>query len=137
MEEKAEGPLQTAGGIGSAKTLMGAEEHVFMKAHNELRENMVAHYKDMDTRGCLNKYEKNLLRSGVLFKPIKLAIYGMRPDEIREKELYMKEGQGLSARPSSGTSLRSQKSTRSISSLGRAPPRKANDDIAAGNQPRK
>jgi hypothetical protein len=90
---------------------------------------MVNFYKDMAARGCLNRYEKNLLKQGVLFKPIKLAVFGMRPDELQEKELFIKNGHGLPGRPSSGASLRSVKSA---SSMGRGPPRRPNDDMQAG-----
>lgn len=92
---------------------------------------MVEHYKDMDERGFLNKYEKNLLKMGVLFEPIKLTIFGLRVDELMEREHYIKNGQGHAlGRPSSGGSFRSAKSSRSISSLGRPPPMKLNDDMS-------
>lgn len=55
----------TAGGAGmknSVNTLMGAEEQIYHSTLKEMRENQIDHFKDMDQRGCLNKFEKNLLR---------------------------------------------------------------------------
>ena len=64
IEQQAEAPVA---GLSTANNLIGTEEHNFQKAMKELKENMVEHYNDMDERGCLNKYEKNLLKQGVLF----------------------------------------------------------------------
>lgn len=127
IEAQTEAPTA---GMSSANSLIGTEEHKFQRAQRELHESMVEHFKDMDERGCVNKYEKNLLKQGVLFQPIKLAMFGMRPDELREREQHIKNGHGHTlGRPGSGASFRSQKSSRSVSSLGRAPPRKLNDEI--------
>lgn len=46
----------------SVNTLMGAEEQIYHSTLKEMRENQIDHFKDMDQRGCLNKFEKNLLR---------------------------------------------------------------------------
>ena len=62
---------------------------------------MIEAYKDMDQRGCLNKYEKNLMKQGVMFRPIKLAILGLRDDEITEREIKIKKGIFVHRRQSS------------------------------------
>ena len=67
-------------------------------------------------RGSLNKYEKSFLKGGVVFKPIKLAVYGMRADELEEKEHLIKSGKLLAARPVSAGSAHSKGSGFSMSS---------------------
>jgi len=44
----------------------------------------------MDKAGYLTKESKAFLKSGVVFKPIKLAMFGMRPEEIDERLHYIK-----------------------------------------------
>jgi len=46
----------------------------------------------MDRRGYLSTTERKLIKSGVVFRPIKLAVYGMRPEELNERALYIKSG---------------------------------------------
>lgn len=64
----------------------------------------------------LNKFEKSFLKGGVVFKPIKLAVYGMRADELEEKEHTIKSGKFLLARPVSAGSVHSKGSGFSMSS---------------------
>lgn len=46
----------------------------------------------MDNLGYLSKEAKSFLKRGVVFKPIKLAIFGIRPEEIDERTHYIKTG---------------------------------------------
>ena len=48
-----------------------------------------------------------------MWKPIKMAIFGMRPDEIEEKVFFIKKKQFHMVRPISGGSNKSLKSTAS------------------------
>lgn len=77
---------------------------------------MIAYMKEQIQRGSLNKYEKNFIKGGVVFKPIKLAIYGMRADELEEKEHLIKSGKFSLARPVSAGSVQSKGSGLSVSS---------------------
>ena len=52
---------------------------------------MIEYVKQMKARGALNQTEIKLLKSGVVFKPIKLAIFGMRTEEITEREYFIKK----------------------------------------------
>jgi hypothetical protein len=47
----------------------------------------------------------------VVWKPIKMAVFGMRPDEIDEKVFYIKQKQFHMVRPTSGGSNKSLRST--------------------------
>jgi hypothetical protein len=60
----------------------------------------------MDSRGRFGKLEKKFIKSGVLFRPIKLMIFGMRPDELTERITYINQGNPIVTygRPSSGMS---------------------------------
>ena len=58
----------------------------------------------MDRRGYLLKNEKEFIKQGVMFNHIKLAVFGMRPDELRERMYFIKSGQYDKLRPSSGQS---------------------------------
>ena len=69
---------------------MGAEEQNFQKTHQEMRQNMINHCKDWDKKGFLNRFERAFLKQGVMFKPIKYDVFGMRVDEIQEREMYIK-----------------------------------------------
>ena len=53
---------------------------------------MLSFYKENDSRGCINHYEKKFLRIGVVFRPIKLAIFGMRQDDLNERKDLIKNG---------------------------------------------
>ena len=44
----------------------------------------------MKQRGCINKFEISFLNQGSLFAALKLAVFGMRPDEIQEREYFIK-----------------------------------------------
>ena len=46
----------------------------------------------MDQRGYLSKEAKRFLKSGVVFRPIKLAIFGMRTEELDERKHYIVTG---------------------------------------------
>ena len=69
----------------------------------------------MDRAGYLNSYEKRLIKLGIVFKAIKQAEFGMRDDELIERKNCIKMGKPIIVRPSSGESLRSGKSSMSMS----------------------
>lgn len=71
---------------------------------------MIDYHKDMERRGYIGKKEKDFMKSGVVFNTIKLAIYGMRPDELTERTYLIKTGQYDKIRPGSGQSRMSRKS---------------------------
>ena len=64
----------------------------------------------MTRRGYIGKKESDFLKQGVIFETLKLALYGMRPDEIRERTYLIKTGQYDKIRPSSGQSRMSKMS---------------------------
>lgn len=47
----------------------------------------------MDKAGYITKEAKRFLKSGVVFAPIKLALFGVRPEEMDERRHYIKTGQ--------------------------------------------
>ena len=53
---------------------------------------MLAYYKEMEAIGCFKKKETDFLKLGIIFKYLKLFHFNMRPDELNEKEHYMKMG---------------------------------------------
>ena len=53
---------------------------------------LINYTKEMDNLGYLSKEAKSFLKRGVVFKPIKLAIFGIRPEEIDERTHYIKTG---------------------------------------------
>jgi hypothetical protein len=53
---------------------------------------MLSFYKENDSRGCINHYEKKFLKMGVVFRPIKLAIFGMRQEDLNERTILLKNG---------------------------------------------
>lgn len=53
---------------------------------------MLSFYKENDSRGCINNFEKKFLKMGVVFRPIKLAIFGMRQEDLNERTILMKSG---------------------------------------------
>ena len=67
----------------------------------------------MIKRGYLTPAEQKFIKSGVVWKPIKMAVYGMRPDEIDEKVFFIKKKQYHMLRPLSGDSSKSLKSSTS------------------------
>jgi len=67
----------------------------------------------MIKRGYLSPSEQKFIKSGVVWKPIKMAVYGMRPDEIEEKVFFIKKKQYHMVRPLSGGSNKSLKSSTS------------------------
>jgi len=66
----------------------------------------------MDRRGYLTKESKRFLKSGVVFRPLKLAIFGMRPEELDERKHYIVTGQQHLIRPDSAQSNRSTSSSK-------------------------
>jgi len=46
----------------------------------------------MESRGYLTKEAKRFLKAGVVFMPIKLAMFGMRPEELDERKHYIVTG---------------------------------------------
>jgi len=103
--------------IGNSR-LMGKEELEFQQTKQEITNKMIAYMKEQVQRGSLNKYEASFLKGGVVFKPIKLAVYGMRADELEEKEHLIKSRKFLVARPVSAGSARSKGSGFSMGSHG-------------------
>lgn len=53
---------------------------------------MLAYYKEMEAIGCFKKKETDFLKQGIIFKYLKLFHFNMRPDELNEKEHFMKLG---------------------------------------------
>ena len=93
--------------------LMGTEEINYNKAMEELETLYLNYYKEMDRRGYMNHGEKKFLKQGVMFSTIKLAIFGMRPDEITERTTLIKMGQYEKMRPSNRQSNKRNTSDKS------------------------
>jgi len=79
-------------GGANASMLMGSEEIEFQKTKKFLQGQLISYYKEMHARGFIGKVENKFIKQGVVFKPIKLAVFGMRPEELEERELYIKNG---------------------------------------------
>ena len=84
--------LLSGQGPKSAGLLKGQEEVQYQNSLKFIQETLINYFRDMDRRGYLSKAEKKLIKSGVVFRPIKLAVYGMRPEELNERALYIKSG---------------------------------------------
>lgn len=73
---------------------------------NEFQERLIDTYKDEESRGNITPAIKRFLLKGVMFKTLKLAVFGMRIDELKEREHLIKLGT-YEGRPSSGQSRKS------------------------------
>ena len=74
------------------KILVRVEQIQFNKTQKMLQEQMLAYYKEMEALGCFKKKETDFLKQGIIFKYLKLFHFNMRPDELNEKEHFMKIG---------------------------------------------
>ena len=95
----------------NASNLIGVEEVEFQKIYKILNSQLIHYTKEMIKRGYLNQNEQKFIKQGVVWKPIKMAVYGMRPDEIEEKVFYIKQKQFHMVRPVSAGSNKSLRSS--------------------------
>ena len=71
---------------------------------------MIEYYSEMDKQGMLNKNEVKFIKKGIVFKHLKLVHLNMRPDELAEREHFMKTGSFTKWRPRSTLSNESKNS---------------------------